>query len=300
MDAAFVGDVPCLRTLVEYGADVNVVAGTGAKHTPLTRLCQFHRTIPKQPSHTDALRCLLELGANPHIAAGPLSLRPIAYAGMGPLTELVDLLVQATRPLDALDAAMLCDLHRLRQLAKRDALVVTDEEQRTPLHYLAMSGYYKELSADKAIECAAFLLEHGVDLDSVQPIPEGFGVFNATALWYAVSWQSNARLAAYLLGRGADPNPGVFAALWDGNIEICELLDSYGADWNQRAGDETPIMEMFKYNRTKLVTWLLDRGVELNVTNAEGLTVLDYARKRKIKKEILDLLVERGAKAGGS
>lgn len=300
MDAAFAGNVDCLNALVDAGADVNVIAGTGAKHTPLTRLCQYHRTIPKHPGHAKTLARLLELGADPTVPAGPLSLRPLGYAAMGPLADLMDLLVAKLRPLDACAAAVVWDLRRLKQLAKKGAIGMTDEEGRTPLHYVAMAGHYKDGSTDAGIECAKFILDQGVKVDVAQPIPEGFGVFNATALWYTVSWQSNIELARYLLEHGASPNPGVFAALWDGNVEICELLDAHGADWNQRAADETPLMEMLKYNRTKLVPWLLARDVDLNVTNAEGLTVLDYARKRKTKKAIVNLLIEKGANAGGS
>ena len=298
MDAAFVGNAACIDVLAENGADVNVIAGTGAKHTPLTRLCQYHRTIPKRDGHATALKRLLALGANPSTRAGPLALTPVCYAAMGPLQNLVAQLVNELHPLDVWTAGVLYDLSTLQARLSDQDPTVTDEKGRSLLHYVALSGFYKAGRRSKAIECVDFLLASGVDVNAVQPIEEGHGVFNATALWYTVSWQRNAELTAHLLARGADPNPGVFAALWSSNLPICELLAEHRADWNQREGGATPLMELMRYNRTKMVHWLLARDVDLSIKDRDGLTALDYARKRKVRKDIIDLLIDKGARVG--
>ena len=289
-DAAFKGSADAIRVLVDHGADVNVVSGTGSRHTPLTRLCQYHSTIPKHAGHVTALEQLLEFGADPDVAAGPLNLRPMCYATMGPLESLVACLQNVRQLSDLWDAAVLCDIDRLRTLAKDRSLNVRDDVGRTPLHYVALSGMYKVLGSDVAIECADCLLGGGIEVDAMQPIPDGSEVFNANALWYSVSWQNHFEMAKHLLEKGASPQPAVFAALWSSDLTICELLDQYGADWDQQFDGMTPLMEMIRYNRVKLIPWLLDKGVDTKVRNNEGQTALDVAVKRKLRAELIELL----------
>ena len=295
MDAAFAGNAACIDVLVACGADVNIKAGTGAKHTPLTRLCQYHRTIPKHAGHPVALGRLLKHGADITLPAGPLALTPLGYAAMGPLEELLDILVNEMKPLDVWSASLLFDVPRLKVLAKQELLELLDHEKRTPLHYVCMSGLHKRHGNRIAIECADFILDQGVDIDAVQPIAEGDGIFNATALWYAVSWQGNVELTTHLLSRGASPNPAVFSSLFHGDVEICELLDEHGADWNLKVGGATPLIDLMKWNRSKLVPWLLERGADPTIKDPNGLTALDHARKRKIRKDVINLLIENGA-----
>lgn len=295
MDAAFMGDAACIEVLVDNGADVNIKAGTGAKHTPLTRLCQYHRTIPKHEGHPDALRRLIDLGADPKLAAGPLSLTALGYAAMGPLDELLLILKRELDPFDVWSAAVLCDLPRLRQLARQQKLNVFDSEKRTPLHYVCMSGLHKVHGNQSAIECTQLMLEHGIGIDAAQPIEEGNEIFHATALWYAVAWQGNLELTKHLLVHGADPNPAVFSSLFEGDVEICNLLDEYGADWNLKVGGATPLIDIMKFNRSKLVPWLLEHGADPAIKDHDGLTAVDHARKRKVKKDVISLLTANGA-----
>jgi len=295
MDAAFTGNAACIDVLVRNGADVNVTAGTGAKHTPLTRLCQYHKTIPKHAGHPAALKRLIEHGADATVAAGPLVLTPLGYAAMGPLDELVEILVGKLQPLDVWSAALLCDLPRLEDLRKQQALTLVDSEERTPLHYVCMSGLHKAHGNRAAIECANFILDQGIEIDAAQPIAEGNEVFYATALWYAVSWQGNLELTEHLLVNGASPNPAVFSSLFHGDVEICNLLDEYGADWNLIFGGASPLIDMMKWKRSKLVPWLLERGADPSIKDSDGLTALDHARKRKVRQDVIDLLIEHGA-----
>lgn len=298
MDAAFIGNPDCIRILVDGGADVNVVARSGGKHTPLTRLCQYHKTIPKSDTHPQALDTLLKAGADPDIVAGPLGLPPLAYAAMGPLPQLLDVFTKHSQQTIWTVAAQ-CDLAKLQTMSRCGDLCVRDDRGRTPLHYVALSGMHK-LDSDNAIQCAKFLVETGIPVDHKELISEGDEIFEASALWYAVSWQANRSLVEYLLSEGAAPDPGVFSSLWSGDLEMCELLDSYGADWDFRAGGRTPLMELFHWNRPKLTDWLLDRDVDVNATDNDGQTALDYARKRKTKQTFLDALETKGAVSGSA
>ena len=297
MDAAFVGNAECIRILVEGGADVNVVASTGARHTPLTRLCQFHKTIPKTDGHSDALDALLELGADSSVAAGPLALQPLCYAAMGPLHPLLERIQKHIKTVDVWTAAGLCDLSHLRHLATRNEVNVEDHRKRTPLHYVALSGMH-HIDQENTIACAKLLLEEGIAVDHAEPIQEGDEIFEATALWYAVSWQGNRSLVEYLLKQGAATRPAVFSALWGGDEAMCELLDSYGTDWDLRHEGRTPLIELFHWNRPKMTAWLLSRDVNVNAQDGNGKTALDYALKRKSKQAVIDLLLEHGAISG--
>ncbi|MCY4130748.1 MAG: ankyrin repeat domain-containing protein [Gammaproteobacteria bacterium] len=295
MDAAFTGNAACIEVLVSNGADVNVKAGTGAKHTPLTRLCQYHKTIPKHEGHPAALNQLLAYGADPTLAAGPLVLTPLGYAAMGPLDELIEILVDKLQPLDAWSASLLCDITRLNELVQEQALTRTDSEKRTPLHYVCMSGLHKDQGNQAAISCVDFLLNQGIEIDAAQPIVEGDEIFHATALWYAVSWQGNLELTKHLLTHGASPNPAVFSSLFHGDVEICELLDEFGADWNLIVGGASPLIDMMKWKRSKLVPWLLEHGADPSIKDHDGLSALDHARNRKVRQDVIDLLIEHGA-----
>ena len=298
MDAAFAGNAACIDVLVRHGADVNIKAGTGAKHTPLTRLCQYHKTIPKHAGHLSALERLIEHGADPTIAAGPLALTPLGYAAMGPLEDLVNTLAKELRPLDVWSAAVLCDVTRLQGLARQQTLTLLDSEERTPLHYVCMSGFHKVHGVQAAVDCVEFILDQGIEVDASQPIVEGNEIFHATALWYAVSWQGNLELTKHLLTRGASPNPAVFSSLFHGDVEICNLLDEYGADWNLLVGGASPLIDMMKWKRSKLVPWLLERGADPSIKDRDGLTALDHARKRKVRQDVIDLLIRNGAQSG--
>ena len=291
-DAAFCGHADAIDLLVRAGADCNIKSGTGSKHTPLTRLCQHHKTIPKHERHTKALRRLLSHGADPGVPAGPLDLRPFEYAAMGPHTDLMKVLKKLGPKLDVFSAAAACSLGRLSDLSVYDGLHVLDWRGRTPLHYVALSGLH-HLNEDRVIRCARYLINQGIEVDELEPIPDGNSIFYATALWYAISWQGNRNLTKYLLNQDANPSIPVFAALWSGDLEICEMLDEKGANWNQSFEGLTPLMEMFRFNRTKLVSWLLDKDVDVSIQDPEGKTALDYAINRKARPELIDLLKER-------
>ena len=86
VDAAHAGRADMVRALITAGADPNVISGTGARHTPLTRLTEHHATIPRHDGHREALVALLEGGANPNLRAGPHHVEPLAYAS-GPTTS---------------------------------------------------------------------------------------------------------------------------------------------------------------------------------------------------------------------
>lgn len=295
VDAAFAGRADLLAALLDAGADANVVSGVSARHTPLTRIAQHHATIPKHAGHIEAMRLLLERGADPNLAAGPHAFAPLAYSAMAADREQMTSLMDAGTEIDIHLCAILLDLDRLRDFLDRqgDADEV-DGRGRSPLQYVALSGLWKE-RPDAAIECADLLLSRGANVNSAEEIAEGEEVFHATSLWRTLSWQRNLALAEYLLERGAAPNPAAFTATFDGGDDVCDLLDRYGADWEQRFHGRTPLMDLMHFRRPAGAAWLIRRGVDVNAKAPDGRTALHYAAWQGVRVDYVEALVAAGA-----
>ena len=101
-------------------------------------------------------------------------------------------------------------------------------------------------------------------------------------------------LAEFLLANGADPSAPVFAATYRGEIAILELLHRYGANWNQTFEENTPIMELFRYRRTKVVPWLLAHEARATDTDIKRRSLMHLAAIYGAKLPILQALVTHG------
>jgi hypothetical protein len=109
-----------------------------------------------------------------------------------------------------------------------------------------------------SIRTAQVLLAHGLDIDR-----EAFteGTWKATPLWYAVGRGRNLALAEYLLKRGCDRNHCLFAAAFNNDIPAIRLLARRGADVNESALDETPLLGAVKISHFGPAKVLLELGV---------------------------------------
>ena len=294
VDAAFVGRAYMVRTLVAAGADPNVRSGSSARHTPLTRLTQHHATIAKHDGHAETLNALLAAGANANVAAGPDGLTPLAYATVAPVEHFIEALLPHTQIGIHIAAALLDNEHVEQALADPANAKATDARGRTPLDYVTLSGRWRTLGNDVAVANARMLIAAGVDVDQGEQFPEGDEVFNGTPLWRALSWQRNLVLAEFLLQRGADPNPGVFAASYSGGDEACDLLDRYGANWEQTFKGRTPLMDLMYFRRPAGSRWLIAKGVDVNAVGEDGKTALHIAALQGVRADYVRALVDAG------
>jgi len=141
------------------------------------------------------------------------------------------------------------------------------------------------------------LLERGADL-------EVKGEHEATALIIASVFQRE-EVVRLLLDRGADVEArdifGATSLIWSArtsvrNVVISLLLDK-GADIE--AKDETgktPLMKASERSDPAAAAFLLDRGADIGAKDDSGKTALMVAQQDYARKEIVDLLLDRGAK----
>jgi uncharacterized protein len=299
MDAAFAGRADLVGVLIDAGADPNVVAGTPGRHTPLVRALQHHSTIPKHAGHEAVVELLLQRGADSNLPAGPHALAPVGYAAVGGSSRCIELLRQHGADMNVHLAAALYESARMRRYLK-DACAVNarDERGRTPLHYVAFSGLWRDagIGSAPALACARLLIDRGAELDAEEQVGDEDENFHATPLWRAVGWQKHAALARLLLEAGANPNNAVFAATFDGTEALLELLNEFNADWNLPHEGDTPIIELMYYKRPAAVPWLLAHGADPNYRGRKKLTALHYAAMQGVKEDYVAALLKAGAK----
>jgi ankyrin repeat protein len=110
-------------------------------------------------------------------------------------------------------------------------------------------------------------------------------------------------VAEALIGLGADlgaRNPAGHTALHiaalAGQADVARLLIAHGADRNGRLAHngETPLHLAALFGRRKVIDVLLDMGVDVNIQDNDGVTPLQYARRR-LQANAVDLLIARGA-----
>jgi ankyrin repeat protein len=127
-------------------------------------------------------------------------------------------------------------------------------------------------------------------------------------VWFAVARAQNNRLARYFLEQGAAPG-ALFAAAWWGNADIVPDLVRHGADVNERVEGSTPLhmaVEVVQRGiadkpalarqRRALLERMLALGADPNLPNANGLTPLGIAAKKRHDAAIVDLLKKYGGR----
>lgn len=244
--SAYDGTTSILRTLIQYGADVNAPEGYALQtaayngHAEIVQLLLEHNANPNAFSerinqgtalqaacvagNTEIARSLLNRGAHPEYGAGDFTNPLIAATNRG-FGELVELLLGAranpnisggsdgSSPL--INAAMTLPANYLELLIRYGAVVDhVDPEQDTALVMSALVG-------DN--DCVSVLLNHGASINLG-------GAHYGTPLHAAAAY-GHVETVKLLLQRGADPNmvAGPFgtvlqAATSSGNAELVTLL----------------------------------------------------------------------------
>jgi ankyrin repeat protein len=297
MDAAYVGAPKVVRALLAAGADPDAVSGTGHRHTPLIRCLHSQSTFRRTPGHTEVLSALLEGGADPNLPGGMHRFPPLAEACVGGYAKDIELLLNAGAAKTLHVTAMLCDAAGLKRRLKKVDPDTLDHAGRTPLHYLALSGLWRnsEKFAKASLACAEALLDAGAAVDRIDQHIGAEGDFRPTALWRAAGWQRHHALARLLLEAGAEPSNAVFAVTFEGDHEMLQMLLDYGADLEITVHGRTPLIDLLYYKRPDNVPWLLEHGANVGATDAAGRNALHYAAMQGVRAQIAQCLIDHGA-----
>ena len=176
-------------------------------------------------------------------------------------------------------------------LAERpELLAVRDDRGRNWLH-LACASPPGDAAA--SLRTADLLLELGLGLDDPAFTEDAF---LATPLWYAISWGQNLALAEHLLERGARPNNCLFAAAWNHDRAAIRLLLAHGAEVDELAGGETPLLGAVGWSRFGPAEELLIGGADPNAVDRKGRTALHMILAKGSAAEHLRLFARHGAR----
>lgn len=179
-------------------------------------------------------------------------------------------------------------------LARRpDLLHVTDEKGRNWLHQSCRTPL-EGRDAEASIRTADLLLDLGLGLNA-PAFREG--EWQATPLWFAVTWGKNLPLAEHLLGLGANPNFCLFGAAWNHDRAAIRLLLAHGADIEEGAAiGETPLLGAVSWSRFGPTEELLIGGADPDYRNAKGVTALHLMLKKGSAPEHFTMFVRHGAR----
>jgi ankyrin repeat protein len=168
-----------------------------------------------------------------------------------------------------------------------------DDIGKTPLHHCAgMNALETTHDVASSVATAEALISSGADVNAVRIIIDDGDEFRATPLWYAIAWGKNPALTRFLLKQGARPDDNaVRSAIWDQDLEIANLLLSFGGNIDAEIHHQTPLLETVKAKRMKPLDWLVGNGARINFQDGQGYSALHYAVKRNHNlKQVAELL----------
>jgi ankyrin repeat protein len=146
-----------------------------------------------------------------------------------------------------------------------------------------------------SIATARALLAGGADINAVHHIPDSGEHFPASPLWHAIARGRNRSLARYLLREGADPNYCLWAVVWNDDIVTARLLHDHHANLDLTFHAETPLLYATRLRRPRMARWLLAHGANPNIGDANGVTPLAVAVKRRHSLGEIEELLAHGA-----
>jgi len=308
-EAAAIGDINLVRTLIETGTDVDVL-DDGFRKTALHRAAMGgHKNIVElllargadvsardqwpfatplhyavENGHKEIAELLIASGADINVK-DTRGRTPIDLAMNQGRKEIAKLLLSKSGDVSLLTAAYIGDLQRVEKFIDDGANVdAKDQKGQTALHYAAKAGQ---------IAVAKLLIANGADVN----VNAGEWTPLQEAAYYSKE------MVELLLAKGANINTGKWTALHSAldaeRFDIVELLIAKGADVNIKDGKgRTPLHIAAWYaasKNPKIVELLLSKGADINAKNNNGKTALSYATDNG-HTEIVELLRKHGAK----
>ena len=172
-----------------------------------------------------------------------------------------------------------------------ELLQFEDERGRNWLHLCASVS--KPKFHTLSVRLAEGLLARGLEINA-PAFTEGS--WHATPLWYAVARGQNIELASYLLACGSTPEHCLWAASFNEDLDMLNVLIEYGAQLEAVAEDETPLLGAVKSSKFKAARFLLSVGADVNYLDSKQMTALHYMLKKSSDFKHFDMFVVHGAK----
>ena len=175
--------------------------------------------------------------------------------------------------------------------ASRDLLAARDAKGRQAIHLAcAVKPGGARLVEEAGLLTVTMLLEAGAGLESAVPMPEDEGDFRATPLWYAAARGENLALVHYLLRRGADASPPLWAAVWRDDAVLLGALLEAKPRLDLRAHGETPLFYAARLKRLKTLDLLIAAGADPAIPDDHGRKAIEIARARRLPKTFIERL----------
>lgn len=172
------------------------------------------------------------------------------------------------------------ELEKRRQWQEMKGILPIEKDNKTLMIEAAEEGDYKTVQK--------YLDEYGVDINAQDE-------YGNTALHLAVS-KNNPVMVRILLNRGADPNiensQDVTSIMVARSVYIAEMLVNAGADFNKRVHYSSE--GLLSYYYPEVVEFLLTKGMDPNIKDSAGNTMLHIDAMVPSKFPVLKLLVEHG------
>lgn len=291
--AALHGHTEAVNLLLKAGADPNAVVPSHSAYRPLHRAIE-HCGVKKNAGHVPTVKALLAGGADPELRATWMGLTALATAAHAGDEEMIALLLETKPKIDFFAAIILLDTKKVEAFLKKDAGLAktADDNAMTSLQYLAISGRSGEKYDAAHLAIGEKLLALGANPNELCDI----GPYkNIPVMHFAA--KSTLGLASLLLKNGANPNHGFGNCLWREPGEMAELFLSHGADVNLREEKDQPVLHSrIHWNLPSVALWLLEKGADPNLLDAQGNTALHTAASRGINTKVVQALLDRGAK----